>query len=259
MGYETIRYEAASGVAKIMLNRPDKLNAFNKRMHRELREALKEAEKSADVRVILLTGVGKAFSAGQDLEEVTQEGLSYGEVLRERYNPLILQMHRIEKPIIAAVNGVAGGAGMSLALASDIRLVSSKASFADLFILIGLVPDSGGTYFLPRIVGLGKALELAFTGEKIAAEEAVRIGLANALFPEERFPEETFQYAAKMASSPTKGIGLIKRGIYRALDATLEESLEYEAYLQEIAGGTEDHKEGVKAFYEKRKPQFIGR
>lgn len=257
--YETILYELAGGVAKITMNRPDKFNSFTQQMHKELMDALKKSEKNPEVRCIVLTGAGKAFNAGQDLGEIQGGKLDFGSMLRNRYNPLIIQMQNTMKPIIAAVNGVAAGAGMSLALACDIRLVSEKASFADVFVNIGLVPDSGGCYFLPRLVGLGKALELAMTGEKVTAEEAYRIGLANKVFPLEDFEQQVMAYAERLAKLPTKGIGLVKRTIYKGLTISLEETLEYEAYSQEIAGATEDYDEGVQAFFEKRPPVFKGK
>ncbi|MFA4137110.1 MULTISPECIES: enoyl-CoA hydratase-related protein [unclassified Brevibacillus] len=258
--YETILYEVSEGVAVVTLNRPDKFNAFTAVMNKEITDALKQAQKNADVRCIVLTGAGKAFNAGQDLSDVAGGGdVDYGAFLRDRYNPMILQFQKTEKPIIAAVNGVAAGAGMSVALACDIRLASEKASFVNAFVNIGLVPDSGGCYFLPRIVGIGKALELAMTGEKVSAEEALRIGLVNQVYPAESFMEDALAYARKLASLPTKGIGLIKRTMYKGLEMGLEETLEYEAFAQEAAGRTEDHKEGVTAFMEKRAPRFTGR
>ncbi|MFF0829312.1 enoyl-CoA hydratase-related protein [Brevibacillus sp. NPDC003359] len=258
--YETILYEVSEGVAVLTLNRPDKFNAFTAVMNKEITDALKQAQKDADVRCIVLTGAGRAFNAGQDLSDVSGGGdVDYGGFLRDRYNPMILQFQKTEKPIIAAVNGVAAGAGMSVALACDIRLASEKASFVNAFVNIGLVPDSGGCYFLPRIVGIGKALELAMTGEKVSAEEALRIGLVNQVYPAESFMEDALAYAHKLASLPTKGIGLIKRTMYKGLEMGLEETLEYEAFAQEAAGSTEDHKEGVTAFMEKRAPRFTGR
>ncbi|MCP3772754.1 enoyl-CoA hydratase-related protein [Paenibacillus sp. MZ04-78.2] len=257
--YQTILYELAQGVTKITLNRPDKFNAFTQQMNKEIVTALKQADKDPDVRCIVITGAGKSFNAGQDLGEVEGVEIDYGGFLRNRYNPMIVQVRETEKPVIAAVNGVAAGAGMSLALACDIRLVSEKASFTDVFIQIGLVPDSGGCYFLPRIVGIGKALELAMTGDKVSAEEAYRIGLANRVFSAQDFEQEVMAYAGKLAKLPTKGIGLIKRTMYKGLESGLQETLEYEAYAQDIAGSTEDHKEGVRAFFEKRPPVFQGR
>ncbi|USG65648.1 enoyl-CoA hydratase-related protein [Brevibacillus ruminantium] len=257
--YETILYEVTEGVAVITLNRPEKFNAFTEQMNKEITAALKQAQKDADVRCILLTGAGRAFNAGQDLGDVQGGGVDFGGFLRNRYNPMILQFRKTEKPIIAAVNGVAAGAGMSLALACDIRLASEKASFVNAFVNIGLVPDSGGCYFLPRIVGIGKALELAMTGEKLSAEEALKLGLVNQVYPADSFQEEALAYARKLAVLPTRAIGLIKRTMYKGLEMDLEETLEYETYAQEAAGSTEDHREGVAAFLEKRAPRFQGR
>lgn len=256
--YETITYEITDRVAVITMNRPDKFNAFTERMHKEIIEALKQAQKDQEVRCILFTGAGRAFNAGQDLGDVIGQEVDFGGFLRTRYNPMVMQFQKTEKPIVAAINGVAAGAGMSVALACDLRVMSAKASLVNAFINIGLVPDSGGCYFLPRIVGLGKALELAMLGEKITAEEAQRIGLVNQVFPAEDFAEQALAYARKLASLPTKGIGLIKRTMYKGLQLDLEETLEYEAYAQEIAGKTDDHKEGVTAFIEKRAPFFTG-
>ncbi|MCM3078706.1 enoyl-CoA hydratase-related protein [Brevibacillus invocatus] len=257
--YETILYEVSEGVAILTMNRPDKFNAFNERMNKEITDALKQAQKDPEVRCILLTGAGRAFNAGQDLGDVLGGDVDFGGFLRNRYNPMILQFQKTEKPIIAAINGVAAGAGMSIALACDIRLASDKASLVNAFVNIGLVPDSGGCYYLPRIVGMGKALELAMTGEKVPAEEALRLGLVNQVYPTEQFWEESLAYARKLAALPTRSIGLIKRTMYKSLELGLEETLEYEAYAQEIAGQTADYKEGVNAFMEKRAPRFTGR
>lgn len=257
--YETILYEVSEGVAILTMNRPETFNAFNERMNKEITDALKQAQKDPAVRCVVLTGAGRAFNAGQDLGDVLEGEVDFGGFLRNRYNPMILQLQKTEKPIIAAINGVAAGAGMSLALACDIRLASDKASMVNAFVNIGLVPDSGGCYFLPRIVGIGKALELAMTGEKVSAEEALRLGLVNQVYPAEDFWESTLAYARKLAALPTRGIGLIKRTMYKGLEFGLEETLEYEAYAQDIAGQTEDYKEGVKAFMEKRSPRFTGR
>ncbi len=257
--YETILYEVNEQVAVITMNRPDKFNAFTEQMNKEIIDALKQAQKDDNVRAILFTGAGKAFNAGQDLGDVQGGNVDFGAFLRNRYNPMVLQFQKTEKPIIAAVNGVAAGAGMSVALACDLRVASEKASFVNAFVNIGLVPDSGGCYFLPRIVGIGKALELAMTGEKTSAQEAYRIGMVNQVFPAETFMEDALAYARKLASLPTRGIGLIKRTMYKGLQMGLEETLEYEAFAQEAAGSTEDHKEGVNAFMEKRVPRFTGR
>lgn len=258
--FETINYEVKGNVAVIQFNRPSTFHAFIEQMNREITDALKSAGKNTNVRCVVITGLGKAFCAGQDLGEVMdlKEEMDFGKFLRERYNPMVLQIQKTEKPVIAAVNGVAAGAGMSLALACDLRLASEKASFVNAFVNIGLVPDSGGCYFLPRIVGLGKAMELAFTGARLSADEGKEIGLVNQVFPEESFLDEVMAYAEKLASLPTKGIGLIKRTMYQGLTMNLEETLEYEAFSQEIAGNTQDYREGVQAFVEKRKPHFTG-
>ncbi|WP_232698875.1 enoyl-CoA hydratase-related protein [Brevibacillus daliensis] len=256
--YETIQYEVMDGVAVIRMNRPEKFNAFTEQMHKEIISAFKQANKDHNIRSIMLTGAGRAFNAGQDLSDVKGETIDYGGFLRDRYNPMIMQIQQTEKPIIAAVNGVAAGAGMSIALACDIRVASQKASFVNAFVGIGLVPDSGGCYFLPRIVGMGKALELAMTGEKVSAEEAYRIGLVSKVFAPETFEEEAFAYASKLATLPTKAIGLIKRTMYKGMNMNLSETLEYEAFAQEAAGNTRDHKEGIQAFLEKRTPDFTG-
>jgi len=256
--YETILFEEVNGVVRIVMNRPDKFNAFTEVMNREITDAFKKANSSSNIRSIVLTGAGKAFNAGQDLGDVQGNQVNFGGFLRMRYNPMIQQIQQTEKPVIAAVNGVAAGAGMSMALACDIRLASEKASFANVFVNIGLVPDSGGCYFLPRIVGIGKALELAMTGEKISAEEAFRIGLVNRVYSADQFESEVMAFAEKLAKLPTKGIGLIKRTMYKGLHMGLGETLEYEAYAQEIAGHTQDHAEGVRAFFEKRPPVFKG-
>lgn len=255
--YNTILYERKESVAWITLNRPEKLNSFNKEMHDELLQALKSAEEDPNARAIVLTGAGRAFSAGQDLAEVN-ESIDYGELLRSRYNPIIQKMAEIAKPIIAAVNGTAAGAGFSLALASDFRLVSDKASFLNAFIHIGLVPDSGNTYYLPRMVGHAKALELMLLGEKVDAEQANQLGIVTKLIAEHEWEKEVSAFAVKLASMPTAAIGLIKQNVMMSWDSTLEEVLEGEARTQKLAGASEDHHEGVRAFMEKRKPQFKG-
>lgn len=258
INYKTILFETINSVAKITFNRPDKFNSFTETMHKELIDILKEIDRNHQIRCVVITGAGRAFHAGQDLDEVMGTQVDFGEFLRKRYHPLIEQLQKMEKPIIAAVNGVAAGAGMSLALACDIRLVSEKSTFVNAFINIGLIPDSGGCYFLPRIVGIGKALELAMTGERISAEEAFRLGLANQMYAVEDFEKEVMNYAERMANLPTKGIGLIKRVMREGLTMGLEETLEHEAHAQEIAGSSQDHQEGLQAFMEKRKPIFRG-
>ena len=258
--YETIRVEQREGVAVVTLSRPDKLNAVTPQMHRELLDAFKRIARDDAVRAAVLTGEGRAFCAGQDLETVTQNpDLDYGDLLRNGYNPIIEALTSLEKPVVAAVNGVAAGAGVSLALACDLKLASDKASFVQAFVHIGLVPDSGSTWFLPRLVGLTKAMELALLGDKVSAEEAARIGLINRVVPHDALMPEALTLAERLAQMPTRAIALTKRAFYKGLTVPLSEQLAYEAHLQAIAGKTEDHREGVRAFFEKRKPVFRGR
>ncbi len=255
--FETILYEIKDSVAWITLNRPDKLNSFNKTMHSELLKALHDAEEDEKVRAIVLTGAGRAFSAGQDLTEM-DSSTDYGDHLRNSYNPVIQKIAGTMKPIIAAVNGAAAGAGFSLALAADFRLVSEYASFLNAFVHIGLVPDSGNTYYLPRIVGHAKALELMVLGEKVSAAEAEGLGLATKVISAEDWEREVSAFAGRLASMPTKAIGLMKEGLIRSWNSSLEEVLEEEARSQSLAGLSKDHLEGVQAFMEKRKPLFTG-
>lgn len=255
--FDTIIYEVKDSAAWITLNRPKKLNSFNETMHFEMLKALKTAENDQNVRAIVLTGAGRAFSAGQDLAEV-DDTIDYGVLLRNRYNPIIQKIAGIGKPVIAAVNGTAAGAGFSLALAADFRLVSEKATFLNAFIHIGLVPDSGNTYYLPRMVGHAKALELMMLGEKVDAEEAARLGIATQVIPAQGWEKEIAAFVGKLASMPTRALALIKESLLQSWSSSLEEVLEGEAHAQRLAGQSNDHQEGVKAFLEKRKPAFKG-
>jgi 2-(1,2-epoxy-1,2-dihydrophenyl)acetyl-CoA isomerase len=259
VNYETIVYEKDQGVATITLNRPHALNAFVPQMNGEVLNALKEGERDTEVRCFMLTGAGRAFCAGQDLKGRTadQKG-SLGASLREKYNPMILQIRRTEKIVIAAVNGVAAGAGCNLALACDLRIASEEAKFIQSFVRVGLAPDSGGSFILPRLVGLSKAMELLLLGETVDAAEARRIGLVAKVFPATDFAQAARELARQVARSP-RSTGLIKRAVNHAMLPELEASLEYEAYLQEIAGRTSDYDEGVRAFLEKRAPVFTGK
>jgi len=255
---ETIQLDQRDGVLLVTLNRPDVLNAINDLMLRELSDALRQAARDAAVRCVVLTGSGRGFCSGQDLRDRAGPGTpSFRESLGNRYNPVILQM-RMEKPVLAAVNGVAAGAGCSLALAADLRIASDRASFIEVFARVGLVPDSGSTYFLPRLVGLGKALELAYTADAVDAAEALRIGLVNRVVPHDVLVPEVMTLAKRLATGPTRGYGLAKRAINYGLHATLEQALDYEAAVQEIAGRSADHREGVAAFLAKRPPSFTG-
>ncbi|MEK4027909.1 MULTISPECIES: enoyl-CoA hydratase-related protein [Bacillaceae] len=256
--FETIRYDVKDGVAWLFLNRPDKLNAFTAQMNREIKDAVKAASQDDEVRCIVITGEGRAFCSGQDLSEV-DENMDHGDILRKHYGPMVKQIRQCEKPIVAAVNGVAAGAGFSLALACDFRLVSEKASFVNAFVHVGLIPDSGNLYFLTQLVGQAKAAELSILGEKVPAEKAVALGLANQMISAETFTDEVSAFAARLAAMPTKAIGLIKRSLKAASVLSFEDYLEQEAQGQRTAGLTADHREGVEAFMQKRKPVFSGK
>jgi len=260
MAYETILYTQDEGVLTITLNRPDTLNAFNGLMGAELIDALKKAERDPAARCIVLTGAGRAFSSGEDLKARQAEGITeFGSTLRNRYNPIVLSIRNMDKPVLGSINGVAAGAGCSLALACDLRIASEKARFIEVFVRVGLVPDSGSSFFLPRLVGLGKALEMAFLGDEVGAEEALRLGLVNKVVPPAELESATRELALRLAKGPTKAIGLAKRAMNRALSMDLEELLEYETHGQEIAGASAYYKEGVAAFTGKRQANFTGR
>ncbi len=262
MQYETVKTELSSGVLWITLNRPDKLNAFNEQMGNDLLDALKEAERN-EARCLVLTGEGRAFSVGEDLSTnraMIESGkpVLLGEVVKRKYNPIVRSIRKTEKPVIAAVNGVTAGAGLGLALACDLRAASDKATFHEAFIKAGLVPDSGTSFWLTRILGLGKAMEVGLLGEPIDATKALNLGLVNWVFPDETFRAEVGKIAERLAKGPTKAMGLTKRALNRAVVVDMDSSLEYEMYLQDIAGRTRDHTEGVKAFFDKRDPVFTG-
>lgn len=255
--------EKRGKVGIITLNRPDKLNAFNDELTFRLQDALKEMEKDTSVRCLVLTGSGRGFCSGQDLQSrsVSQEmgeRPSLGDSIRRRYNPIIIRLRRMEKPVVAAVNGVAAGAGASLAFACDFRIVSQKASFIQSFTRVGLVPDSGSTFLLPRLIGATRAFELMLTADKLSADDAMALNLVNEVVPEDSVMEKAMNLAERLASGPTKAFGLTKRAFNKALFDDLEELLEYEACLQEIAGRSDDFQEGVKAFVEKREPAYTG-
>lgn len=260
--YETILYETAEGVATITFNRPDKYNAFNDTQIFETTAAFKQAGKDSAVRAVVLTGAGKAFCSGQDLGNVGERQISFLEHLREKYNPMILLMRSLEKPILGAINGVAAGAGLSVALACDLRLISSKASLVfAAFTRIGLVPDNGITYFLPRLLGPAKALELFLLADaqnRISAEEAVAMGLCTKLIEADTFAAEVQTFAQALAKMPTRAISMTRRMINASWENTLAQALDMEAQLQEAASRTADAREGVQAFLEKRDPNFTG-
>lgn len=253
--------ERSNRVAVLTLNRPAVLNAFTPELLEALINALRDVERDPDVGAVVITGAGRAFCAGQDLlqrREIFERGEvpHLGSGLRERYKPMIMRIRTMEKPIIAAVNGVAAGAGCGLALACDLRTAAEEASFVQSFARVGLALDCGSSFFLPRIVGLGRAFEIAFTGEPVPAREAERIGLANQVYPADELLARTRELAERLASGASRAIGLIKRDMNRALAVDLETTLDYESYQQEIAGQTDDFREGVMAFVEKRRPRF---
>jgi 2-(1,2-epoxy-1,2-dihydrophenyl)acetyl-CoA isomerase len=257
--YETLSYEVRDGrIAWIALNRPEVLNALSDQMKRELLDAFRRADKDPAVRAVVLTGNGRGFCSGQDLADASKSKVGLGDNLRTLYNPLILQMRELSKPIVGAVNGVAAGAGMSLALACDLRLCADNSIFVEAFVRIGLVPDVGSTWILPRLVGLAKAFELAALGDKVDAQEALRLGLVSRVVPAADLEAEALALASRLAEAPTKAIGLMKRAFERAFDHSLGDQLDYEAHLQEIAGRTQDFQEGVSAFIAKRPPVFTG-
>ncbi len=246
------------------MNRPNVLNAVNDKMGQELQQALREADRDMEVRCLIITGSGRAFSAGEDIQDLRGEyergeNPKLGERLLHKYNPIIRRIRRMEKPVIAAVNGVAAGAGAGIAYSCDLRIASENAKFLQAFIRVGLAPDSGTSYFLPRLAGFSKALELSLTGDELTSKDAERYGLVYKVVPEEKLMATAEEIATKLARGPTKAIGLTKRALNKSISSDLETVLEYESYLQEIAGATADHIEAVRAFFEKRKPVFKGK
>ncbi|WDL95567.1 enoyl-CoA hydratase-related protein [Alicyclobacillus sp. ALC3] len=259
--YEMVTYEVREGVALITLNRPQVANAINTSLGQELYSAMKRVENEPGTRAVVLTGAGRAFCAGQDLSEqdAIADGAHLANAVRERYNLLIAKMQALPVPIIAAVNGAAAGAGFGLALACDLRFAATNAKFTMAFSRIGLAPDSGTSYFLPRLIGVGKALEWAWTADVISAESAHAAGVVNRLFEPEALLEETLRFAAQLAAGPTKALALTKETIYQNFSASLPEALEREAVCQEQAGQSADFIEGVTAFVQKRAPKYEGR
>ncbi|MDA7803758.1 enoyl-CoA hydratase-related protein [Crocinitomix sp.] len=255
----SILTEVIDGVAIIRLNRPTVFNSFNKEMALSMQTQLDNCETDESIRAIYIIGEGKAFCAGQDLQEVTDpNGPELTSIVRDHYNPIIERIRNIEKPIIGAVNGVAAGAGANIALACDICVAKESASFIQAFSKIGLIPDSGGTFFLPRLIGFQKASALMMLGDKVSATEAVNLNMIYKVFPDDAFVEESFKIAAKLAKMPTKGIGMTKRALNLSMISDLTTQLKTEEELQTIAGKTNDYNEGVAAFLEKRKPEFKG-
>ncbi len=260
MAFDTLLTETADNALTITLNRTERLNALNRTVLTELADVLGAAEQDAAVRCIVLTGAGRGFCSGADLtgDGPRDPNASVADTVRKVYNAAIQRIRSIEKPVIAAVNGVAAGAGMSLALACDIRIASEAAWFTAGFARIGLIPDSGGTLFLPLLVGYAKAAELAFTCDRVPAAEAHRIGLVNHVVPAEDLMARTQELAARLAAMPTRAIGLTKRAFNQAMMPHLTDVLDYEAEVQEIAAQTRDHRDGVAAFREQRQPVFTG-
>jgi 2-(1,2-epoxy-1,2-dihydrophenyl)acetyl-CoA isomerase len=258
--FKFLLFKTENGIATISLNRPEVYNALNDEITFELQDAMKAIAKDDSVRAVVLTGEGKAFCSGQDLKaSATQDKRSFMDSLHKRYNPIIRAMRNLPKPIVCRLNGVAAGAGCSLALACDVIVASEDASLIEVFINIGLVPDSGSSYFLPRLIGMAKAFELCSRGTKVKAREAERLGLVNRVVPAAELDLAVSEYAEYYAKAPTRAIGLIKKMLNRSAASSLEDMLEYEAYCQEIAGNSADYKEGVSAFIEKRKPDFKGK
>jgi 2-(1,2-epoxy-1,2-dihydrophenyl)acetyl-CoA isomerase len=251
-----------AGVLTITLNRPDKLNAFNPGMHQELRKALERARDEAEVRAVLLTGAGRGFCAGQDLSErnvAADAPIDLSVSLGSNYNPLVRRLRELPKPVVCAVNGVAAGAGANIALACDLVIAARSASFVQSFSRLGLVPDSGGTWILPRLLGQARAMGLALLGEKLTAEQAAEWGLIWKVVEDDALMKEALSLSASLAQGPTKGYGLIKKAFNASWGNSLDAQLDLERDLQREAGLTQDYREGVAAFMQKRKPQYKGK
>lgn len=255
----SILFEIKDAIATITLNRPDNYNAFNREMALELQKRLQECKANKEVRCVYLTGAGKAFSSGQDLNEVVDpNGPQVDIILKEHYNPIVRQIRKLDRPVVAAVNGVAAGAGANIALCCDVVVAARSAAFIQAFCKIGLIPDSGGTFFLPRLIGFQKASALAMLGDKVAAEEAERIGMVYKVIDDEGFAQEAYRIAQTLAGMPTKGLALTKQAFNQSLYNNFDDQLHDEEILQDRAGKTADYKEGVQAFLDKRKPVFKG-
>jgi len=255
----SILFETKDNIAIITFNRPEKLNAFNREMALLFREKLDYCQNDKSIRCIYITGSGKAFSAGQDLSEVTDaDAAAINKILQEQYNPIVWKLRTLEKPVVAAVNGVVAGAGANIALACDIIFAKESAYFTQTFSKIGLIPDSGGTYFLPRYVGWQKASALMMLGDKISSSDAEKMGMLYKVFSDSMFKEETMKIAEKLSKMPTKSLAMIKHALNFSANNTFEEQLKVEDEYQQRAAETKDYKEGVKAFLEKREPEFTG-
>lgn len=259
MEFQFIKYEIKENWAEITLNREDKLNSFNREMSKEMIYALDISEHNDNIRAILITGAGKAFCAGQDLAEAISGKYEIDDIIREQYNPIIKRLRNIEKPIIAAVNGTAAGAGANIALACDIVIAHEKASFIQAFSKIGLIPDSGGTYILPRLIGMAKATALMMTGEKVSAQDAERINMIYKAVPSDEYENYIYNLLKNISNMPTKALGLIKRALNHTYTNSLQAQLELEEILQKESSESFDYKEGVNSFLEKRAPIFKGK
>jgi 2-(1,2-epoxy-1,2-dihydrophenyl)acetyl-CoA isomerase len=255
-----ILFEKIDAVGKITLNRPEKYNSIVREMALSLYKTLENCESDDSIRCIFITGAGKAFCAGQDLKEaIDPQGPEIEQIVREHYNPIIKRIREIEKPVIAAVNGVAAGAGANLALACDIVTANQSAKFIQAFSKIGLIPDSGGTYFLPRLIGLPKATAFMMTGEPVSSEKAEALGMIYAVYGDAEFKSKTLELARFIAAMPTKGLGYTKRLLNQSFNHSLEDQLDLEAATQSLSAHADDHKEGIQAFLEKRTPKFTGK
>jgi 2-(1,2-epoxy-1,2-dihydrophenyl)acetyl-CoA isomerase len=263
MSYQTIDYSVAEGVGTVRLNRPESLNSFTSVMHEELRAAFKEIKRDSLVRCVVITGTGKGFCAGQDLNDRTVSAdtgpVDLGDSVEKNYNPLIRTITSLEKPVLCAVNGVAAGAGVSLVLACDMVYAARSSKFVMAFSKIGVIPDSGSTWHLPRSMGLPRAMGLALTGDRLSAEQAERWGMIWQVVDDESLMEEVNKQAAHFATQPTTGLALIKRAMRQSLGNTLDDQLNLEKDFMRLAGRTDDYREGVQAFTEKRKPVFTGK
>jgi len=262
MAFETIKYESSEGIATVTFNRPEVFNSLNEVMHKELKSVISIIKKDKSLRVLIITGEGKAFCAGQDLNDRSvnneDEELDLGESIERKYNPLIKSIYNLEIPVICKINGVAAGAGVGIALACDFVIAHEKVSFIQAFCKIGLVPDSGNSYFLPKLVGMARAKELCMLGDKLPAQTALEYGLISRVYSIDTIDEEVQKLAVHFSKAPTYGLSLIKKALNESNDNTLNEQLELEKNLQRAAGHSNDYKEGVAAFLAKRTPEFKG-